>query len=71
MVRRQWHKNVFKIQWRKICCCWKNYKTLKEKIYEHMPALSKNVCFNLLNHIVDKYNNTYHGIIKMKPFDVR
>ena len=36
-----------------------------------MPALSKNVCFNLLNYIVDKYNNTYHGIIKMKPFDVR
>ena len=26
--------------------------------------------FNVLNDIVDKYNNTYHRTIKMKPIDV-
>ena len=36
-----------------------------------MTALSKNVYFNVLNDIVDKYNNTYHKIIKMKPIDVK
>ena len=25
----------------------------------------------MLNDIVDKYNKTYHGTIKMKPTDVR
>ena len=25
----------------------------------------------MLNDIVDKYNNTYHSNIKMKPFDVK
>ena len=45
--------------------------TLKSKIYKHMTANSKNVYFNVLNDIVDKYNNTYHKTIKMKPIDVR
>ena len=27
--------------------------------------------FNVLNHIVDEYNNTYHKTIKMKPIDVK
>ena len=30
----------------------------------------KNVCFNVLDDIVDKYNNTYHSSIKIKPKDV-
>ena len=46
-------------------------RTLKNKIYKHMTAISKNVYFNVLNDIVDEYNNTYHKIIKMKPTDVR
>ena len=44
--------------------------TLKNKIYKHMTAISKNVYFDVLNYIVDKYNNTYHNTIKMKPVDV-
>ena len=36
-----------------------------------MVAVSKNVYFDLLNYIVDKYNNTYHKTIKMKPIDVK
>ena len=34
-------------------------KTLKNKIYKHMTAVSKNVSFDELGDIVDKYNNTY------------
>ena len=33
-------------------------RTLKNKIYKHMTAISKNVYFDVLNDIVDKYNNT-------------
>ena len=51
-------------------------KTLKNKIYKHMRALSielhsKNVYFDILDDIVDECNNTYHKIIKMKAIDVK
>ena len=36
-----------------------------------MTALSKNVYFDVLNDIVNEYNNTYHITIKMKPADVK
>ena len=35
-----------------------------------MTTVGKNVYFNVLDDIVDKYNNTYHSSIKMKPKDV-
>ena len=35
-----------------------------------MTAISKNVYFDVLDNIVDKYNNTVHKTIKMKPIDV-
>ena len=31
-----------------------------------MRAISKNIYFDVLNHIVDKYKNTYHRTIKIK-----
>ena len=46
-------------------------KTLKNKIDKHMTAISKNVYFDVLDDIVDEYNNTYHKTIKMKPVDVK
>ena len=46
-------------------------RTLKNKIYKHMTAISENVCFEVLNDIVDKYNNAYHKTIKMKPLNVK
>ena len=46
-------------------------RTLKNKIYKRMTAVSKNVYFNFLDDIVDKYNNTYHRAIKIKPIDVK
>ena len=46
-------------------------RTLKSKIYKYMTSISKNVYINKLNTIVNKYNNTYHTRIKMKPIDVK
>ena len=33
-------------------------RTLKNKIFKHMTAISKNVYFDVLDDIVNKYNNT-------------
>ena len=46
-------------------------RTLKSKIYKHMTSISKNVYIDKLNDIVDRYNNTYHTTIQMKPIDVK
>ena len=35
-----------------------------------MTAISENVYFDVLDDMVDKYNNTVHKTIKMKPIDV-
>ena len=35
-----------------------------------MTAISKNNYFDVLDNIVNKYNNTVHRTIKMKPIDV-
>ena len=45
-------------------------RILKNKIFKHMKAVSKNVYFDVLYDILDKYNNTVHRTIKMKPIDV-
>ena len=34
-----------------------------------MTAITKYIYFDVLDYIVDKYNNTYHRTIKMKPID--
>ena len=35
-----------------------------------MTAISKSVYFDVLDDIVNKYNNTVHKTIKAKPIDV-
>ena len=45
-------------------------KTLKNKIFKHITTISKNVYIAVLNDIVNRYNNTVHKTIKMKPIDV-
>ena len=42
---------------------------MKNKIFKHVTAISKNVCFDVLDNIVNKYNNTVHRSIKMEPID--
>ena len=44
-------------------------RTLKSKIFKHMKAVLKNVYFDVLNDIINKYNSTIHRTIKMKPID--
>ena len=36
-----------------------------------MTAVSKNAYFDVLDDIVNKYNNAYHGSIKIKSVDVK
>ena len=45
-------------------------RTLKNKLYKHMTASGKNVYYDVLDDVVNKYNNTKHSIINMKPIDV-
>ena len=44
--------------------------TLKNKIFKDMTAFSKNIYFDALDDIVNKYNNTIHKTIKMKHIDI-
>ena len=46
-------------------------RTLKNKLYKHMAATGKNVYYDVLDDVVNKYNNTKHSTIKMKPIDVK
>ena len=46
-------------------------RTLKNKLYKHMTAPCKNVYYDVLDDVVNEYNNTKHNTIKMKPVDVK
>ena len=46
-------------------------RTLKNKLYKHMTATNKNVYYNILDDVVNEYNNTKHSTIKIKPKDVK
>ena len=45
-------------------------RMLKNKIFKHMTAVSKHGYFDVLDEMFNKYNNTAHGTIKMKPIEV-
>ena len=45
-------------------------RTLKNKIFKHMTAISKDVYFDALDDVVNEYNNTVCRTIKMKPTDI-
>ena len=46
-------------------------RTLKNKLYKHMTATGKNVYYDVLDDVVNEYNNTKHNTIKMKLKDVK
>ena len=46
-------------------------RTLKNKIFKHMTAILKNVYFDVVDDIINKYNNTVHRTIKMESIDVK
>ena len=66
----------YNIEMYSTCNEWKSVvaerfiRTLKNKFFKPMAAISKNVYFDVLDDIVNKYNNTVHKTIKMKPTDV-
>ena len=45
-------------------------RTLKNKLYKHMTATGKNVYYDVLDDVINEYNNTKHNTINMKPIDV-
>ena len=45
-------------------------RTLKNKLYKHMTATGKKVYYDVLDNVVNKYNNTKHRTIRMKLIDV-
>ena len=45
--------------------------TLKTKISKYMTTISKNVYIYKLDDIVNKYNNTHHTTIRMKPAELK
>ena len=45
-------------------------RTLKNKLFKHVTATGKNVYYDVLDDIVNEYNNTKHNTIKMKQRDV-
>ena len=46
-------------------------RTLKNKLYKHMTATGKNVYYDVLDDVVNEYNNTKPRTFKMQPVDVR
>ena len=44
-------------------------RTSNHKIYICMTSISKHVYIDKLDDIVNKYTNTYHSTIKVKPAD--
>ena len=42
-------------------------RTLKNKLYKNMTSIGKDV----VDNVVNEYNNTKHNTIKMKPKDVK
>ena len=45
--------------------------TLKTKIYKYMTSVSKNLCINKLDDVINEYNNTCHRTINMKSVDIK
>ena len=46
-------------------------RILKNKLYNHMMATGKNVYYDVLDDVVNEYNNIKHNTIKMRPKDVK
>ena len=49
----------------------KRFRTLKIKFVSILDFKSKNLYIDKLDDILNKFNNTYHSRIKIKPVDVK
>ena len=71
MVRKKCYRNICNTKETKIYIAERFIRNLKNKIYKYITSISKNVYIDKLDYIINKYNNIYHVIIKMKPVDVK
>ena len=46
-------------------------RTLKNKVFKHMTAISKKNYFDALDDIVNKHNNTVHRTIKTQSQEIK
>ena len=44
--------------------------SLLREIFKHMTGINQNIYFDVLDGIVDKYNNAVHRTIKIKAIEV-
>ena len=61
------HGKVFNTQGRKICCCWEIYQNIEEKDIKEYDHSIKHLYIDHVDEIVEKYNSTFHTIIKNLP----
>ena len=47
------------------------WKCIQNIMKENLTSISKNNHIDKLDDIINKYHNTYHSAIKMKPVDVK
>ena len=46
-------------------------RTLKNEIYKCMTSISKNICIDELDDIVNEHNNTFHRPVRIKPTEAK
>ena len=51
----------------KSCVIERFNRTFKEKIFKYFTAYDTNKYYDVLDQIVNEYNNTFHNTIKMSP----
>jgi hypothetical protein len=53
----------------KSCVVERWNRTMKERMFKYFTANDTTKYYNILDEMVDKYNNTYHSSIKMTPVE--
>ena len=71
MIRKIWYSNYSTHNEGKSVVTERFIRILKNKVDKYTTSVSVNVYINKLDYIVNKYNNTYHRTIRMKPVDVK
>ena len=71
MARKKCYRNVFSNNEGQSVAVERFNRNLKNKICKYMASVSRNVYIDKIDGIVNRYNNTHHSTIKMKPVDVK
>ena len=71
MIRKIWYSNYSTHNEGKSVVSERFTRILKNKVDKYTTSVSANVYINKLDYIANKYNNTYHRTIRMKPVDLK